>query len=150
MASVVGFGGCASAVHLPSFAPFAPFAVKRLRPSLKPIADIADGLNESRVCRIGLYLAAQRGHAAVDAAWGDHDGIAPFCIKDVAAGQGASWPSGEILEQAELFSGQFDFLILAEQFVRGQTQLVIAKVECVRRFRLSPPQEGIGSGQQFP
>ena len=105
-------------------------------PRLKPVADIADGVDERRVVRVGLDLGAQGGDAAVDAAGRHHDGAAPDHVQNVVAGECAALPGHQVLQQPELLRGQLDLFAPAEQLVRGQVQLIVAKSRNGRLLRL--------------
>ena len=54
--------------------------------------------------RLGLDLAAQRGHAAIHAARGDHHAIAPHRVHNAVAGERAAGALEEVFEQSEAFS----------------------------------------------
>ena len=102
----------------------------------EPVADIADGVDEGGVVRVGLDFGAQGGDAAVDAAGRHHDGAAPDHVQNLVAGKRASLARHQVLEQPELLRGQLELVTLAEEFVRGQIQLIAAKF-CSYRMRPS-------------
>src|SRR6185295_14658685 len=51
--------------------------------TLKPISNVANGLDVPRMPRILLDLGAQRRHASIHAAIVDHDVVAPHRIQDL-------------------------------------------------------------------
>jgi len=48
--------------------------------SLEAVAHVADGFDVDGVAGVGLDLGPQGGDAAVDAAWGDEDIVAPHGV----------------------------------------------------------------------
>lgn len=62
-------------------------ARRRLR--REAVADLAHGVDEDRVGRVGLDLVAERGNEAVDAAAGYDAVVAPDGVEDFVARQGA-------------------------------------------------------------
>ena len=95
---------------------------------LKPIPNIPDGLDEPRVARVPLDLAAQGGDAAVHAAVGHDHLVAPDGGQDAVPSQRPPGALHEELQQPELLGGELDLGPSLEQLVGGQIEAEVAEL----------------------
>src|SRR5688500_5175843 len=89
---------------------------------LESVADAADRLDVGRILGVGLDLLAQRIDAAVDAAVGHDDVVAPDRLQDLVTGEGASRAPGEEGEQLEFLGRERHLGAVLQQAPRGQAE----------------------------
>lgn len=83
----------------------------------KSVADVADRLDVARTPRDGLDLCAQRGDAAVNAAWSHKHGTTPHRVENAIPRQSAARTAGEIQQEAEFFGGEIYLFTVPKEFV---------------------------------